>query len=243
MTSRLELWHGLFTKLGMINKRSLSTRLWSILFLFTLILPLFSRATTITVKKVKGNSAVIEMSSSLEAGKTYSLESDAMTLQTDYSTQFRSRLNSVSLGLDINFMNGNKLVDNTAAFKMRYGWNHRTFEFGALINIELYDKGFGTNTDYLFGGYFDYNYIENKAPRDLIYGPTMQLSLGNRTFAAGDSAQITQGQIGGFVTWYINSSPVALRTEATYLYRRVNSSAAETNLSGFTAQLYLMYYF
>ncbi len=227
----------------MTKQRSLSTRPWSILFLFTLILPHLARATTITVKKTKGNSAVVEMSSPLETGKTYSLESDTMTLQTDYAAQFKSRSNSVSLGLDINLINGNKVVDNTAAFNMRYGWNHRTFEYGALVNVELYDKGFGTNTEYLLGGYFDYNYTENKAPRDLIYGPTVQLSLGNRAFAAGGSAQITQGQLGGFLTWYINSSPVALRTEAAYLYRRVNSSDTETTLSGFTAQFYLMYYF
>lgn len=220
-----------------------SARLWSTLFLAFFTLSLHAQATTITVKKVKGNSAVIEMSSPLEAGKTYSLESDAMTLQTDYSNQFKSRFNSISLGLDVSMISGNKVVDNVAAFKMRYGWNHRSFEFGPIVNIEVYDKGFGTNTDYLLGGYFDYNYTDNKAPRDLIYGPTMQLLLGNRTFDTGGSAQITQAQLGGFITWFINESPIALRSEATYLYRRVNSSANETNLSGFTAQFYLMYYF
>lgn len=220
-----------------------SARLWSTLFLAFLTLPLGLQATTITVKKVKGNSAVIEMSSPLEAGKSYSLEGDAITLQTDYSTQFKSRFNSISLGLDVNMISGNKVVDNTAAFKMRYGWNHRSFEFGPIVNIEVYDKGFGTNTDYLLGGYFDYNYTDNKAPRDLIYGPTMQLLLGNRSFDTGGSAQITQAQLGGFITWFINESPVALRSEATYLYRRVNASSAETTLSGFTTQIYLMYYF
>jgi hypothetical protein len=220
-----------------------STRLWSTLILAFMILPLSSQATTITIKKVKGNSAVIEMSSPLEAGKTYNLEADALTLQTDYSSQFKSRSNSVSLGLDVNLVSGNKVVDNTAAFKMRYGWNHRSFEFGPIVNIEIYDKGFGTNTDYLFGGYYDYNYNDNKAPRDLVYGPTLQLLLGNRSFDIGGSAQISQAQLGGFLTWFINGSPVALRTEATYLYRRVNASAAETTLSGFTTQMYLMYYF
>lgn len=220
-----------------------STRLWSTLLLIVLTLPLTAQATTITVKKVKGNSAVIEMSSPLEAGKSYSLESDSLTLQTDYSNQFKSRFNSVSLGLDVSMISGNKVVDNVAAFKMRYGWNHRSFEFGPIVNIEVYDKGFGTNTDYLLGGYFDYNYLENKAPRDLIYGPTVQLLLGNRSFDTGGSSQLTQAQVGGFLTWFINESPVALKTEATYLYRRVNSSASETSLSGFTTQIYLMYYF
>ncbi|MBC7459051.1 MAG: hypothetical protein H7235_12275, partial [Bdellovibrionaceae bacterium] len=137
----------------MIKHPRFLARLWSTL-LFSTLLPLYSQATTIIIKKIKGNSAVIEMSSALEAGKTYSLESDAITLQTDYSTQFKSRFNSVSLGLDVNLISGNKVVDNLAAFKMRYGWNHRSFEFGPIINIEVYDKGFGTNTDYLIGGYF-----------------------------------------------------------------------------------------
>ncbi len=222
-------------------------RLWSKTNLFATIAALLftstSLAATITIKKVKGNSAVIEMSSPLEAGKTYNLESDALTLQTDYSNQFKSRLNSISLGLDVNLMSGNKVTDNTAAFKGRYGWNHRNFEFGPLVSVEVYDKGFGTNTDYMIGGYFDYNSIDNKAPRDLIYGPTVQLFLGNRSFDSGGSAQITQGNLGGFMTWFINGSPVALRTEATYLYRRVNSSTSETTLSGVTAQMYLMYYY
>ena len=223
------------------------TRPWSKMNLFAtltiLLLSSGSFGATITIKKVKGNSAVIEMSSSLEVGKTYNLESDALTLQTDYSNQFKSRLNSISLGLDVNMMSGNKVTDNKAAFKGRYGWNHRNFEFGPIISVEVYDKGFGTNTDYLIGGYYDYNYIENKAPRDLIYGPTVQLLLGNRTFDSGGSAQITHGNLGGFMTWFINGSPVALRTEATYLYRRVNSSASETTLSGASAQMYLMYYY
>jgi hypothetical protein len=227
----------------MIKHLRTSARPWSILFLISLTLPLTSMATSITVKKVKGNSAVIEMSTPLEVGKTYNLESEAMTLQTDYSTQFKSRLNSISLGLDVNMVNASKVVDNQAAFKFRYGWNHRSFEFGPVANIEVYDKGFGTNTDYLAGLYFDYNTIDNKAPRDWIYGPTVQVLLGNRNFDTGGSAQVTQGEVGGFMTWFINSSPVALRTEAGYVYRRVNTSAAETTLSGFNAQIYLMYYY
>jgi hypothetical protein len=221
-----------------------TTRLWSAkVLLMILICPHLAQAITITVKKVKGNSAVIEMSAPLEMGKTYNLESDAMTLTTDYSTQFKSRLNSISLGLNVNIMSGTKVVDNLAAFKGRYGWNHRTFEFGPTVDISIYDKGFGTNTDYLVGLYYDYNVGENKAPRDWVYGPTMQLALGNRNYDTGGSAQVTQAQLGGFMTWFINSSPVALRSEATYLYRRINNTANETTLNGFTAQLYLMYYY
>ena len=227
----------------MIKQLRFLARLWSILVLIGLILPRTSQATSITVKKVKGNSAVIEMSTPLEAGKTYNLESESLTLQTDYSTQFRSRFNSMSLGLDVNMVNASKVVDNTAALKFRYGWNHRSFEFGPVAYIEVYDKGFGTNTDYLAGLYFDYNWIENKAPRDWIYGPTAQVLLGNRNFDTGGSAQVTQGEVGGFMTWFINNSPVALRSEAGYVYRRVNGSASETTLSGFNAQIYLIYYY
>ena len=202
-----------------------------------------SQASTITVKKIKGRSAVIEMSSPLEVGKTYNLESETLTLTTDYSTQFKSRINSVSLGFDLNMINASKVVDNSASFKGRYGWNHYSIEFGPVINIELYDKGFGTNTDYLIGGYFDYNAIENKAPQNLIYGPTVQLLVGNRNYDTGGSAQVTQGELGGFVTWFLNGSSIALRNEASYLYRRVNSSSTETTLSGFNAQIFLIYYF
>lgn len=222
-------------------------RRWSNFYLLFFWLAFFhlqtSLASTITVKKVKGNSAVIEMSSALEVGKTYNLEGDTLTVQTDYTSQFKSRFNSVSLGLDLSMINANKVVDNSASFKARYGWNHRSFEFGPVINLSLYDKGFGTNTDYLVGAFLDYNLIDNKAPRDLIYGTILQIMLGNRAFDTGGSAQVTQGSLGGFVTWFINNSPVALRSEVSYLYRRVNSSSSETTLNGLTGQVYLIYYF
>lgn len=219
-------------------------RLWSALLLaLVLLTTLSTHADSITVKKIKGNQAVVEMSSPLEIGKTYNLESENLTLSTDFSSQFKSRLNSISLGYNFNFLSANKTQDSTFAFFGRYGWNHSIFEFGPVIQVEIYDKGFGTNTTYLVGGYFDYNYGENKSPRDLVYGPTAQISLGNRNFESGGSAQLSQIQVAGFLTWFINRSPVALRIEVGYQTRRISAANDETTLSGAASQLYMMYYY
>ena len=214
-----------------------------ILGLILLSVPENVLATTITVKKIKGQQAVVEMSSSLEVGKTYNLESEGITLKTDFSTQFKSRLNSISLGAQLNLISGTKTLENTFVLNGKYGWNHSSFEFGPVINLEIYDKGFGTSTDYLLGLYYDYNIKENKSPTDLIYGPTVQFALGNKNYNAGGSSQISQLQAGGFTSWFINSSPVALRFELNYLTRKVISSNAENTLSGFNSQMYLVYYY
>lgn len=143
----------------------------------------------------------------------------------------------------MSFLSGNKTQDSTFIFFGKYGWNHMTFEFGPVLQLDIYDKGFGVNTTYLVGAYFDYNYAENKSPRDLVYGPTVQLALGNRDFESGGSAQIAQGEVGGFLTWFINRSPVALRGELVYQIRRVSSSTDEVTLNGGGSRIYLMYYY
>lgn len=225
----------------------MSKNIISKLFLIFSVLILTSyekaHATSITVKKVKGNQAVIEMSSPLEAGQTYNLENEAVTLHTDYSAEFKSRYNSITLGASVALISGNKTLENDVRFIGRYGWNHSRFEFGPTLDFEVYDNGFGTGTNYLIGGYYDYNYVENRSPREMVYGPTVQFALGNRNYASGGSSQITQLQVGGFFTWFINGSPVALKTELGYLYRKVTSSAAESALTGFNSQIYLIYYY
>ncbi len=179
----------------------------------------------------------------LEAGKTYNLETEKLTLDADFSQAFKSRYNSISLGSDLSFLSGTKTLDNNFSFYGKYGWNHTTFEFGPVLQLHIYDKGFGMNTTYLIGGYFDYNYTPNRAPREWIFGPSVQVSLGNRNFEAGGSAQLTQAKLSAFLTWYINNSPVALKTELGYQIQRVSSASDENDLTGVASQIYLTYYF
>ncbi len=202
-----------------------------------------SHGASITIKRIKGNQAVIEMNSPLEVGKTYNLETEALTLQTDYSTQYKSRINAISFGAQVNLVSGNKTLENNVLFTGRYGWNHSRFEFGPTVTLDISDTGFGTNTSYLIGGYYDYNYVENRNPRDLIYGPSAQFALGNNNYSGGGSSQITQFQVGGFLTWFVNNSPLALKTEIGYLYKKVTAAASDTTLSGVRGQLFFCYYY
>lgn len=245
--SRLEFIHGVLTKLNMTQFSDIKQipRPWPALItlMTAYLICSFSYATSITVKKIKGSQAVVEMSTPLEAGKTYNLETESLTLETNYSTQFKSRSNSVSLGFDLNFLNGPKTLDNNISFFAKYGWNHISFEFGPVLRASMYDKGFGTNISYLVGGYFDYNYADNKSPRDLVYGASVQAALGNKNYDSGGSAQLTYGQVALFLSWFINNSPVVLRTELGYQITKVTSAAAENTLSGVASQVYLMYYF
>lgn len=229
----------------MRNHHSHLIRPWAslLIILVSLAFSITAWATSITIKKIRGKQAIVELDSPLEEGKTYQIETEKITLNTDFSEQFKSRYNSISLGADLSFFSGTKTLDNNFSFIGKYGWNYTNFEFGPVINLQVYDKGFGTSTTYLLGGYFDYNYTPNKAPRDLIFGPSVQLLLGNRTFETGGSAQLSQAQLSLFLTWYINSSPLALKSELGYQIRRVTSSTAESNLSGVVSQIYMAYYF
>lgn len=216
-------------------------------YLFTVIFITFHSAagasSSITVKKIRGKQAIVELNAPLEEGKTYQIETEKITLETDFSEQFKSRYNSISIGADLSFFSGTKTLDNNFSFIGKYGWNYTNFEFGPVVNLQVYDKGFGTSTTYLLGGYFDYNYIPNKAPCELIFGPSVQLLLGNRTFETGGSAQLSQAQLSLFLTWYINNSPLALKSELGYQIRRVTSSTGENDLSGVVSQIYMAYYF
>lgn len=205
-----------------------------------------SYAKKIVVKKTKGRQAIIESTEALESGKTYYLTTDedaAISTTTDFGTEKKSRYNSISLGGQFSFVNGNNVTDNTFSIAGRYGWNHSKFEFGPSVNLMGTNQGYGMALDYLLGGYFDYNWVQNKYPMQTVYGPSIELSLGNKQFSEGGSARIFYARASAFITWYINNSAVAIRSEAGYSYKKITSSQNDTSLSGLSGQFFLLYYF
>lgn len=204
-----------------------------------------SYANKVVVKKVKGRQAIIESTENLEVGKTYYLNSDDSLVSepTDFGGEKKSRYNSISLGGQFSFVNGNNVTDNTFSISGRYGWNHSKFEFGPAVNLMGINQGYGMALDYLVGGYVDYNMVQNKYPTQTIYGPSFEMSLGNKQFSEGGSARIFYARASAFITWYINNSAVAIRSEAGYSYKKVTSSQNDTGLSGLSGQFFLLYYF
>lgn len=218
----------------------------TVILIVFISLPSYSFADSFVVKKVKGKQAVIESTTELQEGKVYNLENDTkdtLAVSVPALSSFKSRYNSISLNIDMSFIKGSKTTENDFNLNARYGWNHTHFEFGPAVILDINNYGFGVNTNYLIGGYFDYNSVPNRSPRDLVYGPSGQFLIGNKNSDSGSRSQLTQIQASGFVTWFINQSPVAIRTEVGYVYKKVNSSSNETNLSGAVGKMFLMYYF
>lgn len=207
------------------------------------LLSLQSNAVSFTVKKTKGNQAIIESSSELEDGKTYQIGEADFTMDDSTKVNERSRYNSISFGANMQFLSGSNYQDNAFAIAGRYGWNHQVFEFGPEFKINGEDKGFGYTINYAFGAYFDYNFIPNKYPTQMHYGFTTAIDIGSTQLAAGGNTPVYQFFAGGFLTWYVNNTPVAIRTELDYSVKKITSSQSDTTIGGFIGQMYLQYYF
>lgn len=159
---------------------------------------------------------------------------------TVYAQSSRSR--SIAFGLTGDLFSGKSVNENSLTVFTKHGWNFSSFEFGPSLKFNLYDLGFGTNIDYLAGAYLDYNIVDNKPPNSIIYGPTIEFTMGNKNYGSDGRAQLTQLKLGGFLTWFFNSS-FALKSELAIAVKKVNIETSESNLTGVASQIYFDYYF
>ncbi len=213
----------------------------------TSLISLPALAATFTVKKTKGNSAVIESSVPLIPGETYTIQSSKqsglISEDVTYPRSNRSRENSFSAGIDTSFFKSDNLQEHQIDIEARYGWNYGDYELGPLVHINLLDEGAGFNTDFYVGGYFDYNINANVASEDTVYGLTAQTFGGNREFTNGSSAQIFALGAGGFLTWYLMRSTTALRFEGLAEQKKIATSSTSSNVLGFAGKMLLTFYF
>ena len=216
-----------------------------ILLLLALVLsfslPAFAQK--IKIKKVKGNSALIESTLPLEEGKIYDLDSAPVAASVDYSNQgFKSRQNSFTLGLNFSSFNSSVIQKTIFSVQGRYGWNFSFLELGLVSQVSYLDQGAGGQTDFSGGGYFDYNLISNRDSRSFIYGPFTMLMLGS-TQKNGGSASLVDLNAGGFFSFFSNQSTTALRIEGFADFQQVTAATQATNLSGFGGRALLLFYF
>ena len=133
-------------------------------------LPAFA-AEKIKIKKVKGNTAIIETEAPLKEGQTYEITPEALSEDVDYKANvLKSRQNSLTAGTSFEYIKSDLLQSSSFSLQARYGWNFSTLEVGLLTEISSLDQGGGATTSFLAGGYFDYNLISNRDPRQFIYG-------------------------------------------------------------------------
>lgn len=209
-----------------------------LIILFSILFSTTAKATaTFTVKKTKGNSAVIESSMPLIPGETYTLGESA------HPTQKQLRENSLAGGIDTSFFKSDTLQEHQIDIEARYGWNFKDYELGPLVHINLLDEGAGFNTEFYLGGYFDYNLISNVASEDQIFGLTAQGYGGNREFTNGSNSQIFSLGGGGFLTWFLLRSSTALRFEGLIEQKRIATSVTSSNVLGFSGRMLLVFYY
>lgn len=204
-------------------------------------------AEKIKVKKIKGNQAVIETTTPLEEGQSYELMTEPVSQDVDYkSSVLSSRRNSLTLGGQLDFLRSDLSQRNRFSFQGRYGWNFSTLEVGTFAEMTSQDDGAGATTTILGGGYFDYNFIPNRDPKKMIYGPFALLGIGSTSYpssTAGGSVSTLQMNFGGFMSYFVGNSATALRGEAYAIYQQVNTTAQQSTLTGLGLRGLLVIYF
>lgn len=213
--------------------------------IFTLAEPVY--AEKITVKKVKGTQAIVETTTELVEGQTYELAAQPLSEDVDYKQSvLKPRNNSLTLGASFDFVKSELLSSSQADFQARYGWSFSTLEFGVVVKFSSSDQGAGATTSFLGGGYFDYNLVNNRDPRNLIYGPFVLLATGSTQYpsaATGGSSTKLESNLGGFMTYFLGKSSTALRGEAYYNYQQINTTAQQNSVAGFGMRGLLVFYF
>ncbi len=201
----------------------------------------------ITVKKTKGANSIVESSIPLEEGMVYDLQTAPMSENVSYQTKgLKSRQNAIMLGGNFVSLTGTNYQKNSGSLQARYGWNFTQIEFGAAGEVSSDDVGAGATTNFLAGGYFDYNLVSNRDPKTYIYGPFAFAGFGSIQLPSGKgggSVSVVDTNLGGFLTWFLSGSSTALRAEAYFDYQQINTSLAQTNVTGFGTRGFLVYYF
>ncbi|MBC7742501.1 MAG: hypothetical protein H7061_09900 [Bdellovibrionaceae bacterium] len=204
-------------------------------------------AQRITVKKTKGHNALIESSVPLEEGQVYELQSASVSEAVNYKTiGLKSRQNSWMIGGNFVTIRGEDYQKNAGALHTRYGWNFTQLEFGLAAEMSSLDVGAGATTDFLLGGYFDYNLVSNRDPKSFIYGPFVLASFGSiqsPSSRGGGSTSIVDMNLGGFATWFVAGASAALRLEGYYDYQQINSTVKQIAATGFGTRGFIVFYF
>ncbi len=229
-----------------MSKTHLSLINWSLLITL-LISPRLSLAEKITVKKVKGNQAVVESTTPLEEGQTYEIGQENISEDVDYkSNVLKTRDNSFTIGTQFSFLKSDTFQATNYSLQLRYGWNFGSLEVGGLLSGEASDVGAGVTSTIGGGAYLDYNFVVNRDPKKVIWGPFALVNFGSTQYPAattGGSSNQLEANVGAFLTYFLGNSSTALRAEGYYIHQQVSTSAVQSTVPGGGFRGLLVLYF
>ena len=211
----------------------------------------FASAQTLTVKKVKGSQAIVEVANgAVNVGEKFDLGGgsggDDLEM-TASSTGPRKRVIGITTGeMFIGKSDTGTASNNSTTFNlnMRYGWNHGVTEWGAIGILGLEDTGGGSNTTFGGGGFFDWNLKLNKPGNDMLFGASAAGTYQITNVPNGGSA-INMWQLfpSGFMKWFVLGTPTCIRFDLGYSYAEASQAARKTKTSGFAGALTFGVYF
>lgn len=200
-------------------------------------------AQKIKVRKVKGNSAIVESNSPLNQGGVYDLIS-----QDQFGGEDEPANRNYSLGFNFNFSNtksdaANATSRTDATFIGRFGWNLATWEFGPLVRFVMTHANDATTTTWGLGGFGDYNFTPNITNEAFIFGLTGWGSFGNEDRGTGTKVDLVDVFGGLFVKWFPTASSACFRVDFGYLYERQTVTGGYYTSTGLSASAGIYAYF
>ena len=200
-------------------------------------------AQKIKVRKVKGNTAIVESTSPLVPGTSYDLIS-----QDQFGDDSEPATRTYLVGVNMVFSNmksdaANSTNETSMDLMGRFGWNLATFEVGPLLQITMAHANDVTATTWRVGGFVDYNFTPNISGEAFIFGLTGWGGFGNEDKGNGTKMDLVDGFGGAFVKWFPTSSSACLRIDFGYLYERQTVTGGYQTNSGLSSSAGIYAYF
>lgn len=202
-----------------------------------------SFAQKIKVRKVKGNTAIVESTGPLRPGAVYDLISP-----NDFSEDMGSTPRKYLVGLNFVLTNtksdaANSTNETDINLAIKFGWNLGTYELGPLVNYTMNHSNDVTQTTWKVGGFADYNFIPNVSGEAFIWGLGATGSFGNWDKGNGTKVDIVDVFGGPFAKWFPTSSVVGFRVDLGFSYRRQTTTAGNATASGLASSAGIFAYF
>jgi hypothetical protein len=194
----------------------------------------FLHAQQFSVVQVKGNKAIIELQSGdkLKVGESYSIGNNSSNHTSTAGT--RDHL----IGLNFEFSNlsmspGTPSSTMALNIDMKYGWNKKQYEYGALVGMTYSKPDDDSATTLLkYGGFGTYNFQMNTPGTQMIYGVdgTFVLTATKRPLESGNGMTI---EIGPSIKWFGFSDDHAITGGFYYSLDKQAVGREDVTTSGF----------
>lgn len=214
-----------------------------------------------TVKKIKGNQAVVEINDGvLGMNRQYDI-----TPRSEDEVQLEGgstgpRAHFIGIGTSLKSITGVSAKTGISSMKSEtgstssstnaygvegyYGWNKRTLEFGVKGLIGSSDTGSGATMTLGAGGILDWNFKPNKPGNDMIFGIGTDADyVVLNPPSGGTSSNIMAFYPHGYMKWFVLGTGACIRMNAGFAYAERASGGVKTKDSGMDLRAGLYVYF